>query len=555
MAIEPIKGFYVHDEVTDTDGAAKVSASAIEGFGDEPTCVTFETRPGYVNADGRHVNQGSGTQEVYTNKIPVFPGDDVTITLQWNGDTSSVSEKWLAWVGYDENGGFISRPTLISGGTSNPQTKTVSVPSGVYYVAFTYRTYGDVDVAVKYKGSLFDVRNRTAKGLLKEADGYDKGMLDTNDYNNGVKVLWAGHRAVTGFIEASKKIALDIDTGTNWATLGIWWWVLEFDGNKDFIRANNYVNYEATKEMLLSDSCRFVRIEFENNGFPNSASGSPSVADVKRYIRILTETNTVETDYSWLFGENVKGINHRGYYTAPENTLPAYKLSKKQGFKYCECDVSMTSDRVPVLLHDDTINRTARNADGTAISETISIGSITYDEALEYDFGIYKASEYAGTKIPKFEDFIILCRSLGLHPYIELKTAGGYTEAEIQNLVDIVHACGMGGKVSWISFGAGLLTYVKNYDSSARLGYVVGDVDASVITTAQGLKTADNEVFIDAGSALTSEEVSLCSAADIPLEVWTVDSESTIQNLDPYVSGVTSDNLIAAKVLYDANKD
>lgn len=31
MAIEPIKGFYVHDEVTDTDGVAKIAPEAIEG--------------------------------------------------------------------------------------------------------------------------------------------------------------------------------------------------------------------------------------------------------------------------------------------------------------------------------------------------------------------------------------------------------------------------------------------------------------------------------------------------------------------------------------------
>ena len=94
----------------------------------------------------------------------------------------------------------------------------------------------------------------------------------------------------------------------------------------------------------------------------------------------------------------VRSINHRGWYSAPENTIPAYKASKQNGFSIVECDVRFTSDGIPVLLHDATINRTARNADGTTISETISIGSITYSEALEYDFGIYKNAQYAGTK-------------------------------------------------------------------------------------------------------------------------------------------------------------
>ena len=247
----------------------------------------------------------------------------------------------------------------------------------------------------------------------------------------------------------------------------------------------------------------------------------------------------------------VKGVNHRGYNAAPENTLPAFKLSKGKGFNYVETDIFFTSDGVPVLLHDPTINRTARNADGTEISETVSIGSITYEQALTYDFGIYKGTVYAGTKIPTLDQFMSLCRALGLHPYIELKSG---TEAQIQGCVDIVRKYGMRGKVSWISFAPTLLGYVKDYDSSARLGYILSEITAAAITTAQGLKTTDNEVFIDAiQSTVTDENVALCISADIPLEAWTINSENAVTTLNPYVSGMTSDSLIAGKVLYQAN--
>ena len=55
-------------------------------------------------------------------------------------------------------------------------------------------------------------------------------------------------------------------------------------------------------------------------------------------------------------------------------------------------------------------------------------------------------------------------------------------------------------------------------------------------------------------SNITSAKVQLCIDADLPLEVWTANSESVITGLDYYVTGVTSDSLIASKVLYDANK-
>lgn len=250
----------------------------------------------------------------------------------------------------------------------------------------------------------------------------------------------------------------------------------------------------------------------------------------------------------------IKSVNHRGYYTAPENTLPAYKLSKKNGFKYVECDVSFTSDGIPVLLHDNTINRTARNANGSTISEDININDITYQQALTYDFGIYKGSQYAGTKIPKLEDFLVLCRNLGLHPYVELKSSATYSESQIQSLVDLANRCGMKNNLTWISFNRVFLGYVKNYDATARLGYIVGSISDTTITYVNALMTEENEVFIDCDYAqLTDAMITLCVNANIPLEVWTVDSANAIASLNPYVTGVTSDNLIAGNVLYKAN--
>lgn len=242
------------------------------------------------------------------------------------------------------------------------------------------------------------------------------------------------------------------------------------------------------------------------------------------------------------YDQNVKAINHRGYSTtAPENTIPAYILSKQKGFTYVEADISFTSDDVPVLLHDSTIDRTS-NGSG-------SVSAMTYAEVSQYDFGSWKSSAYTGTRIPTFEEFIILCKRIALHPYIELKTG---TESQIAALVDTVKKCGMQGKVTYISFSSAALGYIKNADNSARLGYLA-DVTESTIATALSLKTEDNEVFMDvARYHITDEKVLLCVENNLPLEIWTVNDVSQIKALNPYVTGVTSDNLIAGKVLYDA---
>lgn len=247
------------------------------------------------------------------------------------------------------------------------------------------------------------------------------------------------------------------------------------------------------------------------------------------------------------FDQNVKTVNHRGYSkTAPENTLPAYILSKKMGFNYAEADVAFTSDGVAVLLHDSTIDRTS-NGSG-------SISGMTYEEASQYDYGSWKSEDYVSTKIPTFEEFIKLCRSICLYPYIELKSSGAYTEAQIQGLVTKVKQCGMRDKATWISFNSTFLNYVKTADPTARLGYLVSSVTSEVITVAQSLKNDSNEVYIGT-SDYSDTAVNLCCDANIPMEVWTINEADVIRSLNPYITGVTSDFLNAGRILYDASME
>lgn len=257
------------------------------------------------------------------------------------------------------------------------------------------------------------------------------------------------------------------------------------------------------------------------------------------------ESGTCGTASAVNYDLTVKAINHRGYNKgAPENTIPAYILSKKNGFTYVECDVSFTSDGVAVLLHDATIDRTS---DGTG-----NINEMTYAEALRYDFGSWFNASYAGVKIPTFTEFIMTCKGLGLHPYIELKTGGGYTQEQILQIVNEVECCGMRGKVTYISFKFEYLQWVKAADNEARLGYVTNSLSDTIIAQAASLKTDSNIVFIDTQLSYVKDEwVAKLVENDLPVEVWTVNNANFINNMHKYISGVTSDNLIAGKILYE----
>lgn len=239
----------------------------------------------------------------------------------------------------------------------------------------------------------------------------------------------------------------------------------------------------------------------------------------------------------------LKSINHRGYNTtAPEDTLPAYIESKKHGFSMVETDVQFTSDNVPVLLHDDTIDRTSNG--------TGNISDMTFAEVRQYDFGSWKSEEYAGTKIPSFEEFIVLCRKLGLHPYIEIKSTNTYTEEQIKSLVDIVKLYKMEYSVTWISFSFAYLKIIRDYSNVSRLGFLVSQIVQNRVYDAQQLMTSCNEVFFDANYAnITAEAITIAKSGGIPVEVYSINSEETMLALDDYINGVTSDSLVFSEVV------
>jgi glycerophosphoryl diester phosphodiesterase len=260
--------------------------------------------------------------------------------------------------------------------------------------------------------------------------------------------------------------------------------------------------------------------------------------------RLSTESVSAETMASPGGITTMNDVAHRGYCTvAPENTLSAYRMAKKQGFTCVEADISFTSDGVAVLLHDDTVDRTSNG--------TGKIKELTFAEVRALDFGFWKSEKFAGEIIPTFEEFLLLCKRLGLHPYIELKDG---SEAQVKALVETVKLCGMKGKVTWISFVVDFLWWVKQVDEKARLGLVVSTVDQNAIDKVRSkMQTEQNETFIDcAVDNATADAVLLCANADIPLEVWTVDDKDKILSLYPYISGVTSNCLVASNVIYEA---
>ena len=243
----------------------------------------------------------------------------------------------------------------------------------------------------------------------------------------------------------------------------------------------------------------------------------------------------------------IKTIAHRGYSAiAPENTLPSYYLAAEAGFTTAECDVSWTKDGIPVLLHDEYINRTAVKSNGSPLIFPKKCSDMTYEELLNYDFGLKKGEEYKGTKIPTFEELLQCSKETGLNLYVELKTSSKFGAEQAKLLTDMVKKAGLEENITWISFNADYLKLIYDNMPDARLGYLSDNaVTNKTISTLEALKTDENEVFLDikAGKMDFIADM-LLDEAGFDFEAWTVDDTDEIERLKKYeCNGITTNSI------------
>ena len=111
-------------------------------------------------------------------------------------------------------------------------------------------------------------------------------------------------------------------------------------------------------------------------------------------------------------------IGHRGAAGhAPENTLAGFAKAAVLGVRWVEFDVVLSADGVPVLFHDDSLDRTT---DGSG-----PIGLHEFAHLRGLDAGAWFDSAFAGERIPTLDEAIAALARLGLGANVEIKPAPG----------------------------------------------------------------------------------------------------------------------------------
>ena len=400
--------------------------------------------------------------------------------------------------------------------------KTIQTLNVAYKFEHGGITHADGGVGNGWKYQDYPTRVRTAEGYtihLKKGDKF--GFLDYATNSLEVYFWWLTDSGVHGTSNAWRQVEYTVLEDAEFV------FVIRTNNASyvgdllNEIESNFYIKQNAEDKLVLKIS--------------NMEKGIVG-ADVEK-LRLLEMTSPLKT------------VSHRGLNSiAPENTLPAFILSKEKGYLTVETDICFTSDGVPILLHDWTIDRTS-NGSG-------DIRNMTYAEVSQYDFGSWKSSEYVGTKIPTFEEFMTLCRKLGLNAYVELKleTEETITDEQLLLLVNIVKKYGMSEKVTWVSWSHVVLKKVAQYMPKARYGMVFGQDYVSYIERAESFKAEypNAYVFLFVNNTYaTSENVQLAINSNTPVEAWTINTAEDVLKINPYITGVASDTLMASEILYN----
>ncbi len=187
-----------------------------------------------------------------------------------------------------------------------------------------------------------------------------------------------------------------------------------------------YVGDNPVNDVLASQKAGYVPVWVRSRSpWPLENSLMPlTVKDVSELLYLMDDKTT---SYPRLCA-------HRGYSAAlPENSMAAFEAAISLGAEEIEFDIWETKDGVLVSTHDAELSHIS---DGQGL-----VYEHTYQELLQYDFGIKFSEEFKGTKILTLEEIL---KALGKKVImnVHIKTVGQITDFSkdtLRKIIDLIY--------------------------------------------------------------------------------------------------------------------
>lgn len=178
-------------------------------------------------------------------------------------------------------------------------------------------------------------------------------------------------------------------------------------------------------------------------------------------------------------------IAHRGFSAQfPENTIPAFEAAVAAGADMIELDVTASRDGHPVVIHDDTLERTTT---GTGFVEEYTLA-----ELKRHDAGSWMGSAFSGAAIPSLSEvFDSFGGRILINVEIKPGVSGGERRREfIQAVIDCVRSKNLLSSVVISSGDYEVLRCVRMYDADVMLSVLGGgpetNIDVAALVRAVG---------------------------------------------------------------------
>ncbi|MBD1147266.1 hypothetical protein IDH28_00360 [Pelagibacterales bacterium SAG-MED31] len=189
-----------------------------------------------------------------------------------------------------------------------------------------------------------------------------------------------------------------------------------------------------------------------------------------------------------------KIIGHRGVKDlAPENTLESILKAFELGLECVEVDVKISKDNVPLLIHDDTLDRTTSGAG--------LVCNYTFDELMNFDAGNFFYKSKTNIKIPSLSNVLKIVSKNKKYINIELKPNEGFEIINVDKIINEINKFSL-DHIFFSSFDLKSCIRLKEKLPDAQCGFL--NDDFSLINPKDTIDICKKYNFISCGIDLNS---------------------------------------------------
>lgn len=207
---------------------------------------------------------------------------------------------------------------------------------------------------------------------------------------------------------------------------------------------------------------------------------------------------------------------HRGYCAKyPENTMASFRAALDLKIDAYEFDVWLSSDKVPVLMHDGNAKRTC--------GVDKHLRDMTLEEIKTLDAGSKFDPKFAGEKVPTLEEMLKMVKEVrpDLRLGVEIKE---YTEECVDITVELLKKYGFFDDCWFYAFNGRIIRYIKQKYNGRTMGYP--DFQMGEFTP------GDYDYYDEIGLNMALVKSELCAfyrAKNLPIHMYCADTYENVK--------------------------